>query len=435
MTRRLALAGWVNQRVFYGWLMVAIGFAAMFATGPGQSFNIGLFFGPLTADLGLSSTALSATYGLGTAVAALGLSYSGRLIDRYGQRATLAGVAFLLGVVCLLFPYVTNVVALFFGFTAVRFLGQGSLMLVANNLVSQWFSARRGVALSIISLGFALGLAAYPPVVQSLIDSVGWRTSWIWLGLFVWVLMLPITLALVINRPDDLGLLPDGARRPDELSGGPEPAAADGDLEESWTPREAMRSFTFWFLAVSLAIPSALVTAIYIYQVPYFAQQGLDAQTAANMFSVTSVSMVAAMLGFGQLLDRLETRYVVAGGILLNAAAMGMMLLARDTLTAVIYAILLGAASGSMLTNPNYLWPRYFGRQHLGSIQGPAYTITIIGASAGPLPFGIAYDLLGSYREAVMVLALLPLAFGLAVAFVKPPVRPGAVQEPAPSAD
>jgi len=78
------------------------------------------------------------------------------------------------------------------------------------------------------------------------------------------------------------------------------------------------------------------------------------------------------------------------------------------------------------MTNANYVWPRYFGRRHLGGIQGPAYTVTIIGASLGALPFGIAYDLLGGYRPAVGLLAVLPLGFGVAVAFIKPPVRAGA---------
>jgi MFS family permease len=423
---RIAVARWIDDRaLFYGWPMLGIGFLGMLGTGPGQSYTIGLFFGPLMRELELSGTTISAVYGVGTAFAALGLPYTGRLVDRYGPRRMLALIALLLGGVCLAFPLVTNVVALFFAFTAVRFLGQGSLSLAATNLVCQWFVVRRGLALSIATLGFALGLAAYPPLVQRLIAVVGWRQSWVWMGLWVWLLLIPAALLLVVNRPDELGLRPDGAKA-DAGAGGDTPPSAPGDEDASWTPQQALRTVTFWVTAVALAVPSAMITGIYLYHVSYFRQQGLSAQLAADMYSITAVSMVVAMLVFGQLLDRAPTRFILSAGILLNAATMGVMYALHDTRTAVVYAVLLGATSGAMMTNSSYVWPRYFGRRHLGGIQGPAYTITIIGASLGALPFGIAYDVLGSYRGAVGVLAFLPLAFGLAVAFLRPPGPPPA---------
>ncbi len=125
MQRRLRFAQWFNGKVaFYGWTMLGVGLLAMLATGPGQSYTLGLFFGPLTRELGLSGTLIAGVYGLGTGVAALGLSYTGRLVDRHGPRRMLAGLVFGFGAVCLLFPLVGHVVALFFAFAAVRFLGQ-----------------------------------------------------------------------------------------------------------------------------------------------------------------------------------------------------------------------------------------------------------------------------------------------------------------------
>jgi MFS family permease len=432
MNRRTAFALWFNRRLcFYGWAMLGIGFIGMLGTGPGQSYTIGLFFGPLTRELGLSGTALAAVYGLGTGLAALGLSYTGRLVDRYGPRRLMAGIALLFGATCFLFPLAGGVVGLFFAFTAVRFLGQGSLSLAATNLVSQWFSRRRGLALSVTSLGFALGLAAYPPLVQRMIGTVGWRQSWLWMGGWVWLLLIPAVLALVVDRPDDLGLLPDGVRPGAARPGEPAPAAEA--LEASWTPREALRTPAFWIVAVAMADTSALITGMYIYHVSYFRERGLSAQVAADMFSVTSLSMVVAMLGFGLLLDRAPTRLVLGAGIALNGAALGAMYALHDTRSAVLYAVLLGCTSGAAMTNSSYVWPRYFGRRHLGGIQGPATTITIIGASLGALPFGMAHDLLGGYRPAVGLLAFLPLLFGAAVAFTRPPVRraPGTGAGPA----
>ena len=76
----------VNQRFFYGWMMVVVAMAGYFASGPGQSHIFSVFILPLSTDLGLDQTQISFAYALATLAAAFGLPYIGRLIDRYGMR-------------------------------------------------------------------------------------------------------------------------------------------------------------------------------------------------------------------------------------------------------------------------------------------------------------------------------------------------------------
>lgn len=419
MSSRNDVALSINRRYFYGWVMLAVGFAGMFASGPGQSFIFSIFLRPLVEELGLSHTAISMAYAVGTMSASLLLPYVGRLVDKHGPRIVIVGVSFLLGLTCLFFPLVMNVVALYFAFTAVRFFGQGSLMLVSSNLVAQWFSRRRGIAMSIISLGFALGTAVYPPVMQWTIDTIGWRASWLWMGGMVWLLMIPATWLLVVNRPEDIGLEPDGdVTVPDQ----PAKTSPNGEiaLEDSWTRAEAMRTPTFWILALGLANASAFITAVIFFQIDYFKLQGLTEQMAANIFPITGVAMAVFMLIFGALLDRVTTRYMLSVALFLMASTMWMLVNATSWPLAVVYAIILGACQGSMMASLPYVWPRYFGRKHLGSIQGAAQTIIIIGASVGPLPFGIAKDWLGGYQEAFLIFSVLPTVFAILVFFLKP---------------
>ena len=423
MLNRNQFALSVNKRFFYGWVMLGVGFAGLFASGPGQSFIFSIFLRPLVEELDLTHTAISLAYAVGTMTASLLLPFVGRLVDKHGPRKMIVLISFMLGTTCLLFPLVMNVIALYFAFTAVRFFGQGSLMLASNNLVAQWFSRRRGIALSIISLGFALGTAVYPPVVQWSIDTIGWRASWLWLGGLVWLLMIPATWLLVVNRPEDIGMKPDGDGGPsgDTVAPVQSPAASDElPLEHSWTRKEAMSTWTFWILAIGLANPSAFITAVIFFQIDYFKLQGLTEQMAANIFPITGVSMAVFMLLFGTLLDRFKTRMVASTAIFLMATTMWMLLFADTWPLAVVYAIVLGACQGSMMASFAYVWPRYFGRKHLGSIQGPASTVIIIGASLGPLPFGIAKDWLGGYHEAFLLFSLLPLVFSILVFNLKP---------------
>jgi MFS family permease len=413
---RGALTLRLSERFFYGWAMVAVAGLAMFASGPGQSHTFSVFIGPIGQTLGISATAVSSAYAIATLAAAFGLPCVGRLIDRYGVRRVLLVVASLFGLAAIAFGTVGGMAALALGFAALRFLGQGSLMLCSANLVAQWFSRRRGVAMSLMGLGFSASVAAHPPLAQWLIDTVGWREAWLWLGLMTWLLLLPPLLLLVQDKPEDIGLEPDG--RAADARGSADGARA---AEAGLTAGQALRTRTFWIIAVSLATLSMLVTGLFFHQVSIFSSLGLSAQLAASIFPISATTTVLAMPVIGRLLDRLPTRPVFAAAMLAMSAAMLTLTLVRDTPSAIAYAVVFGVANAGIHTHMNYLWPHYFGRRHLGSIQGAAQTIGVIGASLGPLPFGAAFDLFGNYAGALWLFALQPVLCATAILLMRPP--------------
>lgn len=421
MRVRERIARAVDRRFFYGWAMLGAGALGYFASGPGQSHLFSVFITPIGDDLGLGRTSVSTAYALATLVAAFGLPYMGRLIDRFGVRRVLLGVSLAFGLAVIAFGHVGNMVALCAGFGALRFLGQGSLMLTSANLVSQWFSRKRGFALSLMSLGFAASMAAHPPLAQWLIEQVGWREAWLWLGLMTWLLLVPVTLLLVQDRPEDLGMQPDGG--PPESA--PEPGAR-GPVRHhganvGLTLRQAMGTGAFWIIAAALSGLSMLVTGMFFHQVSILDTQGLDPQTAANVFSLSAFSMVAFMPVFGRLLDRYRTQYLFAATLLIMAGAIALLSTVQGVVTAMLYAVIFGLTNAALHTHNAYLWPRFFGRRHLGSIQGAGTTINVVGASLGPLPLGIAFDLTGSYTAALLALPALPLACAVAVLFIREP--------------
>lgn len=408
----------INQRFFYGWVMLGVGALGLFASGPGQSHLFGVFITPIAADLGISRTAVSSAYAIATLVAAFGLPYVGRLVDRYGVRRVLLVVAVLFGLAAMAFGTVTNLVMLALGFAALRFLGQGSLMLSSANLVAQWFSRKRGFALSLMALGFSASIAVHPPLAQWLIDQVGWREAWLWLGVMTWALLIPAIVLLIENKPEDLGLAPDGERAAQAPTGG---AATGVAADLGLTVKQAVRTPAFWIIAASLATFSMLVTGLFFHQVSIFQSFGLTPQVAAQLFPILAVVMVLTMPVSGRLLDRLPTKPMFAGAMLTMTAAMLCLASVHDVPTALIYVVVFGVSNAAMFVHMSYLWPRFFGRKHLGSIQGTAQTIGVIGASVGPLPLGAAYDLFGSYTGALLILAVLPVACAVAILFMQPP--------------
>ena len=142
-------------------------------------------------------------------------------------------------------------------------------MLGCSNLVAHWFNRRRGFALSIMAMGFSVSMAVHPPLSQWLIDAVGWRQAWVWLGISTWVLLLPAVVFLIHNRPENLDLAPDGD------SSMTIEASTTSAAEHGLTLREALATATFWILSFGLFGLSMLVTSLHFFQVSILTAQGL----------------------------------------------------------------------------------------------------------------------------------------------------------------
>lgn len=404
----------LQRRAFYGWTILAVAGLGIFASGPGQSHTFSVFVGPIADDLGLSRSAIAGAYGFATLIAALLLPRMGRLTDRHGARRMSTLTALALGLACMLFGASTGIVTLALGFALLRFFGQGSLMMNCANLVAQWFSRRRGFAMGLMALGFSTSMAIHPPLGQYLIDAFGWRVAWVVLGLITWAILLPPVLLLIYDRPEDKGLIVDGDPTP---PGTAPPAALDG-----LTLREALATPTFYLLAAGWFGISMLVTTLHFHQVSILTGQGISAEIAARVFPVSALVMVACMPVVGKLLDRFPTRYVFAAALAVMTAALNGVTLVSGLSSALVYAALFGLNNAFSMTLFGYLIPRYFGRRHLGSLQGAGQMMAVVGASLGPLPVGLAFDLFGSPTFTLRLLSLYPLLCAvLVVSFLRTP--------------
>ncbi len=408
----------IQQRMFFGWAVLGVAGLGLFSSGPGQSHTLSVFVGPISEDLGISSAAIASAYGLATLVAAVLLPQMGRLVDRFGPRRMSLIVVVLLGLTCLAFAGVSSLAWLVVGYGVMRFLAQGSLMLNCANMVSQWFDRRRGFALGLMVLGFAVSMGVHPPLAQVLVDWLGWRQAWVVMGLLTWLIMVPPLLLLVHDKPEDLGLLPDGAQKNRSSESASEPQST---AQLGLTLGQALVTPSFYILGVGMFSISMLVTAMHFYQIQILASQGFSAGTAANLFILSSLVMVAFIPLVGKSLDRFPTRYVFACCLLLTALSLLLVSLAGNFGLAALYALIFGLTNACMMSLFGYVWPRFFGRRYLGSIQGTGQMLGVVGASLGPLPIGLAFDLLGSPSTTLRLCALLPLFCAVLALFLRTP--------------
>lgn len=400
---------------------------AVFLSGPAQTYGVSPFVEPMLAELGWSRSLFSTAYALGTLASAGALLLIGRQIDRWGSRRILSLAALGFGAALLLLSAAGGAATILIGFALLRTCGSGVLGLGTRTLVPFWFVRHRGRAFSLLGLAASLSLAAVPPVNQLLIGAFGWRVAWRIDAVIVWLVLLPAVAFVVRNRPEEVGQVADGRRGDDALGGdGPAPAS---DQDAGVGLRQAMRMPAFWALLGASAVPSLIVTGLAFNQVAILTDRGLPATLAATSFAVESAVGIPTALLAGWLADRHPVRYVLAAGQICLAVAMGWLLLsAGSPALALLYSAWRGASSGLWMVAADVAWPAYFGRRHLGSIRGVGFAVGVAGAALGPIPFGLAYDLLGGYDPAIAALLVLPVGATFAVLRAAPPSFRSAVE-------
>lgn len=405
-----------RDKYYYGWVMVGVAAVGLFCSGPGQSYTFSVFIEPISRDLGISKASIASAYALATLVAAFLLPRAGKLLDKFGPRHVLIITACLLGIACLLFGAAANFLWLALGFALLRFMGQGVTMMCAANLVSQWFSAKRGFAMSLMALGFAASMAIHPPLGNYLIEQWGWRSAWVALGILTWLIMLPPLILFVFDKPEAIGLKVDGEVLEDTGNTATSENEDVGRAQiDGLTLPEAKKHLAFYLLCGVWFVVGGLVTVLHFFQVSILSEQGFSSQDAARLFTISAITMVITMPLVGKLFDAVRSRYVIAAALLFNAMALIGITLVSSYSGAVAYAVTFGITNAFMMTMFGYIWPRYFGRAHLGSIQGLGQMFGVVGASLAPVPVGYAIDAFGSATSVLRTLSAAEMAMAVTV--------------------
>ena len=388
----------IGQKFFYGWTIAGIGSLGIFTSGAGQSHTFSPFIPVISKDLQISSTSITTAYMIATLFAAFLLPKVGKLVDKFGPRIVLIYTVILLGIGCLIFGAASNFLMLAVAFGFLRFFGQGTLMLGSANITTQWFDKKRGFALGLMGLGFALSMGIHPPISDFLITNYGWRYAWVIIGLSTWVLMLPPLIFLAIDKPEDVNEKPDGIK----IETINEKTKIFG-----LSLNEALKEKSFYILSFSFFSISALVTALHFFQVTILNQYfNLPSQEAAALFIPTMITMIIFIPLAGKFLDQYETHNVIGISLLVTTASLISISFASNITFAIIYSIIFGINNAFNLALFGYIWPRYFGRLHVGSIQGTGQMVLVVGASIGAMPFALAmdfgYDLLFTIRASAL---------------------------------
>ena len=365
--------------------MLLLAAAAMVGTLPGRTQGLGLVTEPLIADLGIGRVDYAQLNLWATLVGAVFAIGIGRFIDRLGARIVLTTVAAALGIVVCAMSAVDSFWTLAIAVTLTRGLGQSALSVISLAMVGQWFTRGIDTAMAVYSIVMSIGFMIAFPIVGSLVQSWGWRSAWLTIGIALLIVLAPASLLLARKAPP-----PQATQAPDR----------DG---ATW--QQALSTPAFWSFSIGAALYGLVASGIGLFNESILAERGFSADVYYQTLVVTAITALLGNFGGGWLATRISLTNLLA--ISLLVLALGLAALPHVTTIGQVmaWATAMGLGGGLVMVLFFSVWPRVYGRAHLGRIQGAAQAMTVLASAIGPLLLAACVEWTGSYAGMFNILA------------------------------
>jgi OFA family oxalate/formate antiporter-like MFS transporter len=408
---------WKPRQIFYGWWIVGACFFISLYVGGVVFYGFTTLIEPLVDEFGWSYTQISFAASLRGMEMGILAPFVGMLVDRWGPRRLLFSGVIITSLGLMLLSRTTSL-ATFYGAFVLMAIGMSTCSsTVLMTAVANWFRRKIGIATGIMICGYGFsGLLI--PVIVNLIDAYKWRMTLAILTIGLLAVCLPLSL-LVRHKPEQYGYLPDGEVSNIEISDDLNKAQT---VEADVGAKQAIKSRTFWHIAVALMCQFIILSAVITHVMPYLTDIGFTRATAGLVAAGIPLASIAGRLGLGWLGDKVDTRRVAAGAF----AMMGLGLLcfgfisAEDTWLIVPFLIIFGIGYGGNNTLRASLIREFFGRSRFGTIHGFAVGIMALGTIAGPPLAGWVFDNWKTYQPLWFVFAGLAVVALLSVVTTPP---------------
>lgn len=385
-------------RLFFGWYVV-LAFGVMVFVSTGIRFTVGPFLKPIVADLHVDRASFSLAVALSLFLYGIFMAVLGRLVERVGTRPVIVAGTCLVAASMIATGYVTRLWQFYLTYsigTAIGLAATGQI--VGTAVVSRWFVKRRATALSVLSSFSMSGMTLMVPCAAWLILHVGWRWTYILMGIFAMVVTLPLGLWVVRDAPEEMGLRPDGVDAP------PTRAAATGRAAVESTPMmAAMQSLPFWQIAIVLFSCGFSMSLLSAHGVPMLTDHGYDSLTASWVLGVAGGSSMAFAVVIGTLGDRFGRRPMMAWLYGSRALVFLALFTIRDNPVALfVVALMAGTSMAGTVALSSALTADIFGRFSVGSIYGTVFIIHQTGSALGSWLGGFLFEITGGYGAAFL---------------------------------
>lgn len=354
----------INNRLF-----LLAGFLLTFTSSFGQTYFISLFAAEIKGAFGLSDGSWGGIYTIGTTLSAITMIWAGALTDRFRVRQLSLGVMILLALACVAMSLVPNGFLLIFVIYALRLMGQGMLSQLGAVAMSRWFIATRGRALSLSSMGFAVGQAVLPIIFVALLATVDWRNLWLLAAVCI-VVLIPVMQMLLQQE-----------RTPQSMADDTQSLGMGG---RHWTRGEMLRHPLFYILIPLVLGPSAWGTALFFQQVHLTEVKGWSLVSFVALMPIYTVASIAFTFITGWAVDRIGVKWIVPFQMIPFGISFLVLAYADTIFMAGVGLVIFGIGQGTQGTATSAFWAVFYGTRNLGAIKAAAAALMVFGSAIGP---------------------------------------------------
>ena len=405
-------------RIHYAWVVLGVMVVVMIAAN-GLRSVFGVFIKPMEAEFGWSRTSLSVAAALSLLLFGAVSPFAGRLADLWGGRVVFTVALGVMGIGTVASAFVSQLWHIYLASGVAMALGAGGATLTAAiPLAARWFDKRRGLVIGIAGAAMSAGQLVVIPLAMWLTLRLGWRQSYLWLGLGLLALILPLSAILLRSDPKDKGTEPYGA---DTTHG----SAGSSLLNEARVSvTEAAQVPAFWLLVGSYFVCGYTSGGLVgTHLIPHTVEHGFSEMEGAQALGVMGAVSVIGTILAGWICDRFGRKGPLAWYYFFRGVALLFLLVVWNVPSLYLFAAILGLNWFSTVPPTTTLTANIFGRSSVGELSGWIFLSHQVGAALAATLGGWIHDVTGSYTWAFISAAFLAfIAAGMTLAIREEPV-------------
>lgn len=395
-----------KPRFFYGYIIVLVS-VIVITIAYGAQYSYGVFFKPLSTEFGWTRAMTSGAYSLSMLLRGFLFVFAGKLNDKLGPRfvVTICGAFLVLGY--LLMSQISTVWHLYVVYGVILAIGMSGGIVPLTSTAARWFVKRRGLMIGIVAAGIGAGTIIMPPISSWLITSYDWQTSYIIVGIMVFVSTIFGWLFLR-REPAEVGQLPYG--------GGEAKTKSLNQQASGFSLSQAFNNRQFWMLSIVFFCFGFSLQVIMVHMVPYATDLGISSISAANILAVIGILSTTGRVIMGSASDRIGSRSATTISLILMSAALVGLLFGKELWMFYLFSILFGFGYGGTSALQSPIVAELFGLKAHGAVLGSATFFFTFGGAIGPLVAGYIFDIGGGYHLAFLlcvVLSFIAIALSL----------------------
>lgn len=417
-------------RFFYGWWVVIGGLLIMATCYTAFVNCIPLFQTHIVRDLDITVGQFNTGVSLCTVVAVFASLVIGRLTDRYPARALGA------------FTIVTSAVALV-GLSMIQAVWQlyvlcivAGMVVVAGTrllvsvVISNWFTLKRGLAVSIALSGSGVGGVILSPITSAVIASYGWRVAFLVLAAICLVAALPVTLAAFATRPSDKGLAPYGAGCSEQTKADRSPDAPV-TVSVGWAVLRKNAGFwalVFGFVMMGVANGAFITNAVA--NMTSVTVNGTEVVTgghsvmwAGAVWSFYLGLVIAAKVSLGAIYDRFGLKVGTTLGTIASVAAAVFLCFAATDWGPILACVFFAFATCMGTVAPPVVVAKQYGKKDFGTVTGIVTAFELFGAAIGSVISGLLFDAYLSFTPVWIMMGVASVLMGVTLLASIPAAR------------